>query len=726
MGSSLPDGLDQGVLIGRYALRKKLSECFFGTLWLARVEDEGEEDLSLVAVRCIEASTFDDTEAFNRLAEAAFWALEVDFDGQPAVTDVVVTVEHLGVVSRFVEGVTLTELLRRARRSGIAAPPYVALRIASDLLRALDTVERAAESDEEARSGGYAHGGLIPDCIGVGVDGKTRLLDAAVGAAACREPTWSSHPRCLAYRAPEQKDGQQAADARSDTFAVGILLAELLAGEPFAEGRNPDEGTASLDERLSRLELDALLDALVRRALDPDPDARFQRAADMAAAIDQLGEETAEPETVGRYVEACTEEAAEPAIVRGSKPNKVLDDTTLIAPLGYPGSALYAGQESELTVHSRPTPMVPPSPDSQPDETGERTEAREKSEADKEEATTDAYQPLQEAEATADAYQPLQEADAPANAEQAPDEGEPSATGPAHEPAASGAVELPAPPPAAVVLPPAPPPAKRKPISIPTRISTDKIRAWSEQRLSAPPEEATERESVPATSVSEVPLPPVGSLDVPDWLKPGSELEQEIEQIYHPNADGTTDEDIAKFPVGLDTTAVPEAGNGSAATDRNYKTIGIALTTLLLIVALIALVLSWSSDPEAETVRAEQAPSAVPAAAEAPPEPSSAEAAPATEPAPTDEAEPPVDAAAAPEPEPPAGDQPGEAVAAGTEATAAARPSAKAELVETKEPDPAANQTKPSSRAQKTTRSDRKRRKARRPKRRRSYIPDDI
>src|SRR5204862_7670797 len=87
------------------------------------------------------------------------------------------------------------------------------------------------------------------------------------------------------YMSPEQLQGKEA-DARSDLFAFGCVLYEMLTGKRAFGGQNAASVIAAILER-EPAPLDAAppLDRVVRRCLAQDPDQRLQTARDLKAAL---------------------------------------------------------------------------------------------------------------------------------------------------------------------------------------------------------------------------------------------------------------------------------------------------------------------------------------------------------------------------------------------------------------------------------------------------------
>jgi eukaryotic-like serine/threonine-protein kinase len=168
-------------------------------------------------------------------------------------------------------------------------------------------IARLAEGLEHAHSRGLLHRDLKPSNILIAADGTPMLLDFNLSTEAA-ESTVEDGARALIggtlpYMAPEHLDAFNprgltpisAVDERSDLYALGLILFEMVAGRPaFPE---PPEGLALPDllvwltneRRRAAPSLRATdprtpwsLDAIVARCLDPDPEHRYQSASELA------------------------------------------------------------------------------------------------------------------------------------------------------------------------------------------------------------------------------------------------------------------------------------------------------------------------------------------------------------------------------------------------------------------------------------------------------------
>jgi hypothetical protein len=163
---------------------------------------------------------------------------------------------------------------------------------------------------------------VSPQNILVGVDGLARVLDFGVAKARGRLQTTRDGQikGKLAYMAPEQiRRGEVT--RTSDVFSAGVVLWEALTGKRLFSGEN--EGhviSLVLDAPIAapstvRPEIDPVLDAIVLRALDRDPDRRWATARELALAIEQ-NVDIAPPSMVGTWVRGTATQVLEERALR--------------------------------------------------------------------------------------------------------------------------------------------------------------------------------------------------------------------------------------------------------------------------------------------------------------------------------------------------------------------------------------------------------------------------
>jgi serine/threonine protein kinase len=191
------------------------------------------------------------------------------------------------LVLELVDGLDLRALCRGLQPDDRLAD-RVSVHVACALLRALAAVQRALP--------GLVHRDVTPHNVLVSTDGEVKLGD--FGIALARDRTRWTRPLFvkgkLGYMAPEQILGQEL-DARTDLFAVGVILYELLSGErPWGPVRSVGAMKAVVEQPpRSILELrpsvDRNLASVVERLIERDPERRFESPEAALRALAAFG-----------------------------------------------------------------------------------------------------------------------------------------------------------------------------------------------------------------------------------------------------------------------------------------------------------------------------------------------------------------------------------------------------------------------------------------------------
>lgn len=213
----------------------------------------------------------------------------------------IVSIFHVGqydgspyIVTELLQGETLRDRLRKGPMR---------------LREVLDYGVELARGLAAAHDAGIVHRDLKPDNIWLTKDSRLKILDfglakldparapSADGETVTAQP--QSHPGhvvgTVGYMSPEQVRGQTA-DARSDIFAVGVILYEMLTGKPaFRKATSAETMTAILNEdppALSQLasSIPPGLQRIVNRCVAKSPDKRFQHASDLEFALESLSD----------------------------------------------------------------------------------------------------------------------------------------------------------------------------------------------------------------------------------------------------------------------------------------------------------------------------------------------------------------------------------------------------------------------------------------------------
>lgn len=192
---------------------------------------------------------------------------------------------------------------------------YQFLRLARDLTAGLSI----------AHQDGLFHGGLSPLNILITTRSSgqlcARLLDFGAADLEAYQAAAATHitgeqvdAKILAHLSPEQLRGQPT-DARTDVYALGTVLYSLICGHPPFKGNGPTIVKGHIDDPIPRpkprhgLELPLLLEALIKRCLEKDPNDRFQDCRELHDVFSNLLREHA---ASARNAEAITAVTVDP------------------------------------------------------------------------------------------------------------------------------------------------------------------------------------------------------------------------------------------------------------------------------------------------------------------------------------------------------------------------------------------------------------------------------
>lgn len=173
---------------------------------------------------------------------------------------------------------------------------------------ALDVARQIAEGLQEAHQRNVVHRDLKPANVKVSPDGRVKILDFGLARAFADEEDESADPSLsptitaamtqagtilgtAAYMSPEQAKGR-GVDQRTDIWALGVMLWEMLTGRQLFEAESVSETLACVlrvDPPWEELQNQPQeLRSLMRRCLEKDPQRRFRDAADVALVLEDL------------------------------------------------------------------------------------------------------------------------------------------------------------------------------------------------------------------------------------------------------------------------------------------------------------------------------------------------------------------------------------------------------------------------------------------------------
>ena len=264
------------VLASRYRLEHPLGEGGMGRLFAAVDQQLGRR----VAIKLIREDVDEPSSRDRFLREARAAAVL----SHPHACQLFEVGEHDGcpfLVMELLDGEPLSARLERGPMSKEEAADVIL-----PLMDALSEFHKAGLIHRDLKPANVFLTSQGVKLLDFGLARRTQRSDA-VTAPALTVP--GAITGTMRYMAPEQLTGDPI-DARTDVFATGVMLFEMLTGRiPFGPGSNVDWLNAVLTEDpppLGKPELDAL-DPVIQRALQRRPDDRFTTIDEMAEALRQ-------------------------------------------------------------------------------------------------------------------------------------------------------------------------------------------------------------------------------------------------------------------------------------------------------------------------------------------------------------------------------------------------------------------------------------------------------
>ncbi|MDX2079874.1 MAG: serine/threonine-protein kinase [Terrimicrobiaceae bacterium] len=250
-------------LLPQYRIESILGRGGMGAVYKGSQEKLGRT----VAIKVLPVELTADTQFVTRFEREARTLAKLHHPGIVSIYDFGQTGDgHLYFVMEYVEGTDLRRVLH-----GPGFDPAQALEITTQICEALHA----------AHLQGVVHRDIKPANILITTDGRVKLADFGLA-----RPDREDHePLTLTnavlgtpdYMAPEQHAGQ--ADLRTDIYALGLMLYEMLTGQLPRGAWTPPSRKVQVDVRI---------DEVVLKALQEEPDLRYQQASEMKTDVDSI------------------------------------------------------------------------------------------------------------------------------------------------------------------------------------------------------------------------------------------------------------------------------------------------------------------------------------------------------------------------------------------------------------------------------------------------------
>ena len=262
-------------LSGRYEVRREIGSGGMGYVFEARDRETGE----VLALKVLRPEIAADPAMAERFKNELRLARRITHKNVCRIYDFN-RVDSLAYISmEYVEGITL-----RTQLDGAGAMPTA---------RVITIARQIASGLGEAHAQGIVHRDLKPENIMITGSGAVKLMDFGIArtvhGASNATQTLIGTP---AYMSPEQVQGH-GVDARSDIYALGLVLYECLSGRrAFAAPTPVAIALKQVQERPSPLrsvrpDIPRAVEAAVMRCIEKDPSRRFASVAELASALAQ-------------------------------------------------------------------------------------------------------------------------------------------------------------------------------------------------------------------------------------------------------------------------------------------------------------------------------------------------------------------------------------------------------------------------------------------------------
>jgi eukaryotic-like serine/threonine-protein kinase len=281
--------LTSGTKLGPYQIQSSIGAGGMGEVYRARDSRLGRD----VAIKVLPASFSADPDRLRRFAQECRAAAALNHPNILSIFDIGEEGSAPYVVSELLEGETLRDRLRQG-----SIPSR----------KAIDYARQIANGLAAAHEKGITHRDLKPENLFITTDARVKILD--FGLAKLTQPeadAMGDAPTLqvatdagmvlgtVGYMSPEQVRGRPA-DARSDIFAFGAILYEMLSGKRAFHGDSAADTMSAIlkedppDLTETNRNISFALERMVRHCLEKNPAERFQSARDLAFNLDALSD----------------------------------------------------------------------------------------------------------------------------------------------------------------------------------------------------------------------------------------------------------------------------------------------------------------------------------------------------------------------------------------------------------------------------------------------------
>jgi serine/threonine protein kinase len=274
---------------GKYRLTERLAFGGMAEVFLATAHGDAGFTKTVVIKR-LHPRLNEDTEFVQMLIDEARITAQLSHSNICQVLDLGSVGGSYYLAMEFISGEDLRTLQDHCNRTRVAMPVGAAVYVLSEMLAALDFAHRKEGGDGHPL--GIIHRDISPQNVLVSYEGEVKVIDFGIAKARSRlvQTEAGVIKGKFRYMSPEQASGGKV-DHRTDVFAAGVVLYELLRGEPHSVDVADTEVLRRMRKaefeplRSFRRDIDPALERAVKRALSLKPGNRFDTAGDFRETL---------------------------------------------------------------------------------------------------------------------------------------------------------------------------------------------------------------------------------------------------------------------------------------------------------------------------------------------------------------------------------------------------------------------------------------------------------
>lgn len=344
--------LPQPITFGKYVLYERIGRGGMADVFKGRMEGPEGFERTFVVKRIL--PHLSDDPAFVRMfVEEAKLSARLNHPNVVQIFELGNVDGEYFISMEYIQGHDLAETMRAIWRRGGPPRPEMVAYVGREMCRGLAYAHSLR--DERGQLLGMIHRDVSPSNVMLSFEGSVKLLDFGIAKALGEAPETTKSGTLkgkYAYMAPEQTEGDDV-DHRSDIFAVGIVLHEVLTGRRLFKGANDIQTV----EKVRRCDVrppslfnplvPPALDAILLKALARNREHRYRTAEELAEALDDIVHEVRfTPANLAATVRDLF--AGEPGAQAGS---------TILPP---PGERTTSHPRTSSTISAPRSPTIPP------------------------------------------------------------------------------------------------------------------------------------------------------------------------------------------------------------------------------------------------------------------------------------------------------------------------------------------------------------------------------